>query len=112
MPRYVVMATKASMAQKRKAWSKESMLAATTSVLQENKSVREAARLYSVPFETLRRRVTGSVKEGCRPGPSTILTEDEEDRLAEYLITMAEMGFGLSRDTVMHLAYTIVEKTP
>ena len=96
--------------QKCKVWSEESMLAATNSVLHDNKSVREASRLYNVPFETLRRYVTGSVKDGCRPGPSTILTEDEEEQLARYIIDMSEMGFGLSRDTVMHLAFNIVDK--
>lgn len=49
-----------------------------------------------MPYETLRRRVNGSVEEGCRPGPSTVLTDDEEDQLERYLIQMSEMGFGLS----------------
>ncbi len=96
--------------QRRKLWSEESMVAATNSVLHDNKGLREASRLYNVPFETLRRRVNGTVVAGCKPGPSTILTEEEEDRLARYLVQMSEMGFGLSRDTVMHLAYTIVDK--
>ena len=78
----------ASSGSKRKLWSDESMLAATSSV---------ASRTYNVPFDTLRRRVNGSVKPGCKPGPSTVLGE-EEDRLANYLIQMSEMGFGLSRD--------------
>ena len=47
---------------KRKLWSEESMLAATNSVVHDNMSLREASRLYNVPFETLRRRVNGSVK--------------------------------------------------
>ena len=96
--------------QRRKLWSEESMQAATNSVLRDNKAVREAARIYKLPFETLRRRVTGSVEAGCKPGPGTILTEEEEGQLAKYLVEMAEMGFGLSRETVMHLAYTIVDK--
>ena len=96
----------------RKLWSDESMIAATSSVLQDNLGVRESARLYNVPYETLRRRVNGSVKPGCKPGPGTILTEEEEDQLARYLLDMAEMGFGLNRETVMYLAYKIVEKIP
>ena len=95
---------------KRKLWSKESMLEASNSVVHDNMSLREASRLYNVPFETLRRRVSGSVKLGCRPGLSTVLSEEEEELLARYLIEMSEMGFGLSRDTVMHLAYNIAEK--
>ena len=93
-----------------KLWSEESMLAATNSVVHDNMSLREASRLYNVLFETLRRHVSGSVKPGCRPMPSTVLSEEEEELLARYLIDMSEMGFGLSRDTAMHLAYNIAEK--
>ncbi len=58
-----------------KAWSVESTLADTN-------NIREALRLYNVPFETLRRHVTGAVENGCRPGPDTVLMADEEDQLA------------------------------
>ena len=64
---------------KRKLWSEESMVAATSSVIDENMSLREASRLYNVPFETLRRRVNGSVKPGCKPGPGTVLIKEEEE---------------------------------
>lgn len=53
----------------------------------------------------------GSVKAGCKPGPRTVLTDEEEDLLARYLIQMSEMGFGPSCDTVMYLAYNIAEKS-
>ena len=96
---------------KRKLWTEESMKAATNGVVNENLTVREASRLYNVPYETLRRRVNGSIEPGSRPGPATVLTEEEEDQLESYLIKMSDMGFGLSRDTVMHLAYKIVEQT-
>ena len=69
---------------KRKLWADESMINAVKSV-QEGKGLGEASRLYNVPVETLRRRVTGAVDIACRPGPSTVLTEDEEDRLAIYV---------------------------
>ena len=39
-----------------------------------------------------------------------MLTEHKEDRLAEYLIKMAEMGFGLTFEDVMHMAFTITGK--
>ena len=75
-------------------WSEESMVAATNSVLHDNKGVREASRLYNVPFETLSRRVNGTVQSGCRPGLGTVLTEEEEDHLASYLKQMSEIGYG------------------
>jgi len=99
------------MASKRKLWLQESMEAATKSVVEDGKGVREASRLYNVPIETLRRRVTGAVPLGCHPGPHTVLSEEEESRIVEYVATMADMGFGLIREDIMQLAYQIAEKT-
>ena len=80
----------------------ESMEAAVKTV-QEGKPLRETARLYNVPIETLRRKVTGAVSMDCRPGPPTVLTKDEEDKLVQYLIQMADMGYGISRESCMHM---------
>jgi hypothetical protein len=98
------------MAAKRKQWSDESTKAAVPHVQYEGASLREASRLYNVPLETLRRRVNGLVAVDCRPGPRTVLSE-EEIKLAKYLIQMSEMGYGLTREGVMGLAYSIVQKT-
>ena len=51
-----------------KLWSEERMLVATSRIVHENVILREASRLYNVPFETLRRRVNSSVKPGCKSG--------------------------------------------
>lgn len=99
------------MASKRKFWSQESMEAATKSVVEDGKGVREAVRLYNVPIETPRRRVTGAVPLGCHPGPHTVLSEEEESEIVEYVVNMADMGFGLTREDIMQLAYQIAEKT-
>ena len=52
--------------------------------------MQEAARLYNLPYETLRRRVVEKVGVDCRSGPSTVLTEYEE--LASYCVKMADIG--------------------
>ena len=83
-----------------------------TAALQDVKGgmgVREAARLYNLPYETLRRRVVEKVDLECRSGPPTVLTEHEEDELASYCVKMADMGFGLSRSDVMVVAFKIAE---
>ena len=82
-----------------KLWSDENMAAAVLSV-QEGKGLREAAKLYNVPVESLRRRVLGTVSVDCQPGPPTILTTEEEDQLCKYIhvIEMADIGFGLTRE--------------
>ena len=99
------------MAAKRKQWSDVSMAAAVEQVQKQELSLREASRLYNIPLETLRRRVNGTVAIDCRPGPRTVLTEDEETKLADYLLQMSEMGYGLTREGVMGMAYSIVERS-
>ena len=78
---------------------------------QEGKGLRETSRLYNVPVETLRRRVTGAVEMGCRSGPPTVFTEEQEDQLSEHLVKVSEMGFGLTRDYILHLAFNMAELT-
>ena len=75
---------------KRKLWTDESMEAAIQCIHDGSKGLRETARLYNIPVETLRRHAIGE---------------------CEYLIKMSEMGFGLNRETVMEMAYKIVNKT-
>ena len=98
------------MVAKRKLWTTESMEAAYEAVIND-KGLREASRMHNVPVETLRRRVTGSVAMGCKPGPATILSDEEEDLLCEYIINIADMGYGLTREDIQQLACKIAEKT-
>ena len=63
-----------------------------------------------MPAETLRGRVNGSVGLGCKPGPATIPNDDQEDLLCEYIIKIADMGYGLTKEDVQRLAFSIVEK--
>ena len=94
--------------QHRKQWSSESM-AAAIEMIEGGMGVREASRLYNLPYETLRRRVNHVVNVECRPGPPTVLTDEEEKQLADYCVKMADMGFGLSREDVMLTAFRIAE---
>ena len=79
---------KASAEPKRKLWSNESMTLAVKAG-REGMGLREGARLYNVPHETLRRRVIGAVELGCKPGPPTTLTEEEEEKLVCYVVHMS-----------------------
>ena len=95
--------------QKRKNWSQTSMIEAIKAV-KRGMTLREASSSYGVPVETLRRRVIGAVAVDCRPGPKTIMTDTEEMMLCEYIVNMADMGYGLSREDIMRVAFQIVEK--
>ena len=95
---------------RRKLWQEESMKEAVAFV-QNGNPLRKAARLYNVPVETLRRRINGTVSLECKPGPSTILTKEEEECLAKYVIEMADRGFGLVSEDLMRAAFTIAERS-
>jgi len=92
-------------------WCVEGMKKAIEAVVTQEKSLRQAAREYGVPPTTLKRRIDTSLPAEAKPGPSTVLSKEEEDRLVKYIITMAEMGFGLSPKDIRSLAYEIAESS-
>ena len=87
------------MSQKCKLWSQESMEAAVQSV-QEGKGLQEASRLYNVPVETLRRRITGKVELNCRLALLPYQPKRNREKLS---ITSADMGYGLTKEAVMYM---------
>ena len=93
----------------RKQLSQESMDAALKAI-QDGNGVRETARMYNLPVEMLRHHVIGAVPANCKPGPKPVLNPDEEQALYDYCLKMADMGFSLSRDDVMRMAFSIVRK--
>ena len=46
----------------------------------------------------------------CKPGPATIFSKEEEDKICKYLVTMADIGYGLTREMVMRLAYILAKR--
>ena len=82
---------------KRKLWCKESMLEAVKSIEDEGKGLREAARIYNVPIETLRRRVIGITSLDTKPGRDTVLTSEEETRLAQYIVDTVHTSYNVPR---------------
>ena len=47
----------------------------------------------------------------CQPGPRTVLSKEEETKLADYLLQVSGMGYGLTCEGVMGLVYSIIEKS-
>ena len=92
-------------------WSVEGMKKAMEDVAMKNKGLRQAAREYGIPATTLKRRIDNSLPAEAKPGPTTALSKEEEDRLAKYIMTMAQMGFGLSPRDIRALAYEIAKNS-
>ena len=78
-------------------WS-EKFLNAMKDVREGGMSTRKAAQKWELKKSTLHDRLNGSVNFGCRKGPSPVLTKAEENQFADWLIELANRGFGLSKD--------------
>ena len=46
----------------------------------------------------------------CRKGPSSVLTKAEENQFADWLIELANRGFGLSRDGFLEAVKKFLDK--
>ena len=87
------------------------MVAAIEAVDEKKLSICAAANQFKVPRKTLDDRIKGKVKHGTKPGPSTILTAEEEDALVSYLIYMAQHGFPLTRTMTKAFAWGIAKRS-
>ena len=88
----------------------ENIVAAIHSI-ESGMAVRKVARVYNIPYETFPWKVNHLVSSDCRPGPPTVLSDNEEEQLAAYCVKMVDMGFGLAHNDVMLMAFRIAENS-
>lgn len=94
---------------KRGNWKMEDLEKATEEVKEGKLSVREAAQKYSIPKSTVHDHSSSKVKEVSRPGPAPVLTTGEEKELVNWIITMAEVGYGQCRQQVCTIVKRILD---
>ena len=87
------------------------MIASISAVRDDKMSIAQAAREHNVPKKTLDDRIKNKVVYGTHPGPSTVLTQVEEDALMSYLIYMGGSGFPLTRTFTKALAWAIAVRS-
>lgn len=69
-------------------------------------SLRQISRSWNIPKSTLQRRLTGKVKvSGHASGRPTVLSQNYETQLADYLKDLSRRGFPLCPLDVRSLAY-------
>ncbi len=79
---------------KEKKWSDDQIVGAIQAVINDGLSINQAADNYQVPRSTLKDRLSERVTHGVNPGPKLYLTKDEQQGLADYLISAANIGYG------------------
>ncbi|XP_064611321.1 uncharacterized protein LOC135475379 isoform X2 [Liolophura sinensis] len=92
----------------RKNYSMKDLLNAYNMVKYENMPVQTAAKTFGVPSTTLRDRVRGNVNlESVRPGPSSLLSIEQEMTLVDHISYMASIGCGYTRSDIFDLATSL-----
>ena len=65
---------------------------------------------HGIPKTTLKDRISGKVKHGTNPGPSSFLTREEENELTSFLTKACKMGQGKTKQEVLYIVKRIVER--
>ena len=86
------------------------MVAAMEAVKSGEMGVNRAALEHGIPKTTLKNRISGKVKHGTNPGPSSFLTKEEENELASFLTKACKMGQGKTKQEVLYVVKRIVER--
>lgn len=97
------------MEKKRLKYPRENVVRAIEAIKNEGLSIRKAAKLYNVPkttlIDTMREKYT---KPGNIGGP-TVLTENEENILVDWVVQMGEMGFPVTKSQVLESVGKLVK---
>ena len=81
------------------------MTDAYKAVFEEKIPVERAAKRFGVPINTLKDRVRGRVSvDTVKSGPSPLFSLEQETLLCNHLSTMAEIGYGYSRQETLNVA--------
>ena len=63
-------------------------------------TITRTALEHGVPRTTLQDRISGRVLNGCRPGRKPYLSKLEERDLSKFLVEVADIGYGKSRQEI------------
>lgn len=73
-------------------------------------SIRKSGKKWGIKRTTLQDRLSGQVEINRCRGPPPILSKQEENRFADWLIVMANRGFGVSKQSLLNTVKTFPVK--
>lgn len=100
------------MAPKRKRcnYTEDNLLSAVAAVKSGSMGYRKASTKYGIPIMTLSDKVKGKTPlKLYKPGPTMYLAEQQEDKLAKYLLHMAQIGYGIPRKDIPNIVKKILD---
>lgn len=88
-----------------RSYSADNLIKAYDAVMQIGVLIERVAKTFAVPISTLKDRVKGRIHvDIVKSGPQPLFSLDQERLLADHLSTMAEVGYGYSRQETLNLA--------
>ena len=91
-------------------WSLADISAAVTEI-RNGLSYQKAEIKYKISKSTLHLYSIGKLKLGSRPGPSSVLTTAEEQKLVEYAVEMSHTGYDCTKQKILDMVQVMVEKS-
>ena len=85
-------------------YTADAMREAMDDVQLNNLSIRGSAKLHNIPESTLRGRLSDPRGVNVMMGGPTIFTPNQEARLAQHCIYMADRGYGYARWQILEIA--------
>ena len=89
-------------------YSEKDMTEAINAVQNQGMSFKMASKTHGVPRSTLMNKVHGKPPLNRRMGPTTILTETEENALVQWICKIARAEFPLIKDDLLSAVQKIV----
>jgi hypothetical protein len=88
---------------------REVRIAKALSAVDRGLSMREADRLFEIPYSTLSKRYRG-ISQNKR-GPPTALSSATEQILEKLIIFMADIGLGLNKSDIMNIVKNYLKES-
>ena len=92
-------------------WKRDNLLLAMNAVKDGKMSLRGSAKFYGIPKSTLGDIIKGKCSTSFTPGPKRLLTEEEENSLAGWLITMERSGRHVKIKEVLETVKAILDNS-
>ena len=74
-------------------------------------SYRKASLKFGIPITTLYDKVHMKYEQGkTKPGPKTVLRQDQETQLKDWLLFTLRIGYGITRKEIANIAQSILEE--
>lgn len=73
------------------------------------RGIRKSARLFDVPYASLRDRLKGKAGLGRRLGRKAVFSKEQQEEMANYMIKMSKLFYGLTPTAIRKIAFDSAE---